>query len=146
MENPKPTEATCLKSLTVPFYLNLGTMASLLQNSLSKLDQHLPLIWKEALHLSQQNPSHNLSLLADLLSEHNPCLYPEGKQKIYWEGLKRLLAAYLLGRSPENNQQGLPKPQGQYFTMRTYAGLYFLNDSNWEDGLDLLMFYSYITQ
>lgn|GEM_PF-5773531 len=146
MESPKPTEVTCVKSLTVPFYLNLGSITALLQNSINQLDQSLPLIWKEALNLSQQNPAGNLSLLADLLCENNPCLYPEGKQKLYREGLKRLLAAYLLGSGLENIQEGLLKLQGRYITMRTDAGLYFLNDFNWEDGLDLLMFYSYIAK
>ncbi len=88
MNSPRPTEDICLKNLTVPYYLDLTSIKALLNDHLNQLDQQLITIWKAALHLTQLTPKPNLSVLADLLSENNPCFYTqESERKRYRDGL-----------------------------------------------------------
>lgn len=111
-----------LKTLSLPYYLNLGELTEILKNNLRLLDGHLPLIWEETLKINERHPNQTLSQLAEGLKEINPCSYsPSLLPFIYTNRLRRILASTLMGMNNTNVYDGTLTPCGGYIVVKGFG-------------------------
>lgn len=129
-----------IKTICIPYYLNLGVLTEILNCNLRLLDGHLPFIWKEALKINEHHPNLTLSQLAKILEEINPCGYDDSLLPIlYSNRLKRVLASSLMGMNNTEVYNGTLTPSGGYIVVKDGEKTLVFNDYNWQKGLDLLM-------